>query len=247
MEVVVLHLPGNLHLLFADEGQQQLSAEPLAQCIDAFVEHEHPWIMCQHNQPVLRWTLHQSCLWRVRAAPRQSSSLLGFGLGLHRPFAYAQLQAVGRSLVMADEVHHRSHLAAAIQRQPVRHVQRYFLVLCIDDGDVQFISQPHCLDDTLVGHQLHVLSDSLLLRGPEVLLMSEHLLVGISGIEAVGTQLFAQLSQFVQVFLPSIHLLAPDSAIHHHKLTERNHPFQLCPHYAKPFQWSKNQNYRHFL
>ncbi len=25
VEVVVLHLPGNLHLLFADEGQQQLS------------------------------------------------------------------------------------------------------------------------------------------------------------------------------------------------------------------------------
>ena len=54
VEVVVLHLPGNLYLLFTDERQQQLSTETLAQRIDAFVEHEHPRVVCQHDQLVLR-------------------------------------------------------------------------------------------------------------------------------------------------------------------------------------------------
>ena len=131
---------------------------------------------------------------------------------------------------MPVEVHHRSHLLVALQLQPFSDVQRSLLVFGIDDGDIQFVSQTDGLDDAPVCHPLHVLYDRLLLRGPEVLLMPEHLLVGISDIQTVGAQLFANRSQLVQVLLFSIHMVTPYSPIDHHKLTERNHPFQLCPH-----------------
>ena len=53
MEIVVLYLPRYLHLLLADKRQQQLSAESLAQGINALVEHEQSWLMGQHDGVVL--------------------------------------------------------------------------------------------------------------------------------------------------------------------------------------------------
>ena len=104
-------------------------------------------------------------------------------------------------------------------------MQRCLLVFAIDNGNVQFICQTDCFDNASVGHPLHVLYDHPLFRSPEVLLMPEHLLIGISGIQTVRTQLFANRSQLVQVFLLGVHLFTPDSPIDHHELTERSHPF----------------------
>ena len=49
-EVVVLHPSGYLHLFLRDEGYEQLSAEALAQQVDAIVENEHARRVCQHDE-----------------------------------------------------------------------------------------------------------------------------------------------------------------------------------------------------
>ena len=92
---------------------------------------------------------------------------------------------------MPAEVHHGSHFRAAFLCQAVGDVQRAFLVFGIKYGDVQFICQADSFQQVHIGHLLYVGPDHPFLRGPEVFLVSEHFLVGITGIEAIGTQLLA--------------------------------------------------------
>ena len=89
-EIVVLYLPWYLHLLFADEGQQQLSAKALTQRIDALVEQEQSGLMGQDDGEVLREVFHQVAV-------------------------YTQLQSIGRSIVMLMEIHYGCHFLATLQ------------------------------------------------------------------------------------------------------------------------------------
>ena len=146
---------------------------------------------------------------------------------------------------MTVKVHDRAHLTATLQFQPVGDVQRCILVFGIEHGDVELGCQTDGLDQLLVRHPLHILSDSLLLCGPEVLLVPEHLLVGIPGIEAARAQLLAGLSQLPQVGLAHLHLFTPDGSFRRHKLAERHHALQFRPHDGKAFQWAYNQDEGH--